>query len=398
MPKQQKSKNNNEKEKVNYKNVNILILILSIFPIFIAITAFFYLNFTKFLLQQRNSLKNISTNYIYSYKDKKQLPHILLHEPNKPKTEQSPINGELFTKEEMDKLMKKRPVAVMISNHADARPLSGLSSADLVIETLVEWGITRNIAFFWSKTPEKVGSVRSARQYFLEWLSPYDPLYIHVGCASTTNPRTNACDHLFSYNIKDVSYYGSWRSNDGGRIAPHNAYSSVSYAREYGSNRGWSDFPNEFESWKFKNDLDISIRGDGNRYKIVFHKSLNNRGFYDTIWEYDRLTNSYKRFVGGEMDIDEENNEQITAKVIIIQKIKMVSAYDDKGRLIQDTIGEGDSIFLMDGDIIYGKWEKTDRMDRTSYYDSKNNEIEFNRGLIWIAAISNSVGEFEIIE
>jgi hypothetical protein len=180
------------------------------------------------------------------------LSSILLNTPDEPKTEESPINGILFTKEEMTELMKQRPVAVMISNHADARPLSGLTSADLVIETLVEWGITRNIAFYWSKTPEKVGSVRSAREYFLEWLSPYDALYIHVGCASTTNPRTNACEHLFTYNIKDVSYFGSWRVNDGTTYAPHNAFSSVVYALKYGEQREWGGFPKSFESWKFK--------------------------------------------------------------------------------------------------------------------------------------------------
>jgi hypothetical protein len=291
--------------------------------------------------------------------------------------------------------MKDRPVAVMISNHEAARPVSGLSSADLVIETLAEWGITRNMAFFWSQTPEKVGSVRSTRQYFLEWLSPYDPLYIHVGCADTTNPKTDACDHLFSYNLKDVSYFGSWRTTDA--YAPHNAFSSVTYARNYGEERGWSGFPNDFESWKFKGDLDYSQRGDAYRYKIIFHTKLNNRGLYDTIWEYDKLTNSYKRWIGGDIDIDKENGQQITAKSIVIQKINMVSAYDDKGRIIQDTIGEGKAIILMDGKEIYGTWKKTNRMDRTTYYDSTGNEIEFNRGKIWIAAISNTVGDFQII-
>jgi hypothetical protein len=75
----------------------------------------------------------------------------------------------------------------------------------------------------------------------------------------------------------------------------------------------------------------------------------------------------------------------------------MVSAYDDKGRIIQDTIGEGKAIILMDGKEIYGTWKKTNRMDRTTYYDSTGNEIEFNRGKIWIAAISNTVGDFQII-
>jgi hypothetical protein len=392
MPKQNTSEENTKEKTRTTILISISIFLFLILIIIILIK----FNIPQHFLFSQKTLNIVDTEYIYAKKNTTILSSVLVDIPNEPKTEESPINGQLFTTEEMNKLMKDRPVAVMISNHADARPVSGLTSADLVIETLAEWGITRNMAFFWSETPEKVGSVRSTRQYFLEWLSPYDPLYIHVGCAQTTNPRTNACDHLFSYNLKDVSYFGSWRTTD--TYAPHNAYSSVTYAREYGEERGWNGFPDNFESWKFKNDLDFTKRGDGYRYKIIFHKTLNNRGLYDTIWEYDQLTNSYKRWIGGDIDIDKENGKQITAKNIVIQKIKMVSAYDDKGRIIQDTIGEGEAIILMDGKEIYGTWKKNDRMDRTTYYDDSGNEIEFNRGKIWIAAISDTVGDFEIID
>ena len=85
----------------------------------------------------------------------------------------------------------------MINNHSVARPQSGLNSADLVYETLVESGITRYLAIFWSEAPKKVGPIRSARQYYLEWLSPYDPLFIYDGCASSLDPRVNACGNIY---------------------------------------------------------------------------------------------------------------------------------------------------------------------------------------------------------
>ena len=395
MPKQITLEENTTEKKRDTRTNILIYLSIFLFLILIVILLIKF-NIPQHFIFSNNTLITADTNYISAKKKINILSQTLVDIPNEPKTEESPINGQLFTKEEMTELMKLRPVAVMISNHADARPVSGLSSADLVIESLVEWGITRNMAFFWSEVPEQVGSVRSARQYFLEWLSPYDPLYIHVGCADTTNPRTDACDHLFSYNLKDVSYFGSWRTTDA--YAPHNAFSSVTYAREYGEDRDWSGFPEDFESWKFKDDLDYPKRGNAYRYEMVFHKTLNNRGLYDTIWEYDKLTNTYKRYIGGDIDIDANNGKQITAKNVVVQKTKMVSAYDDKGRIIQDTIGEGEVIILVDGIEIYGTWKKNDRMDRTTYYDDNGNEIEFNRGKIWIAAISEEVGNFEIIK
>ncbi|MDI5790611.1 DUF3048 domain-containing protein [Bacillus licheniformis] len=49
-----------------------------------------------------------------------------------------------------------------------ARPQSGLSKADIVIEALSEGPITRLLAIYQSDMPEAVGPVRSAREYFID--------------------------------------------------------------------------------------------------------------------------------------------------------------------------------------------------------------------------------------
>ncbi|MEK7166414.1 MAG: DUF3048 domain-containing protein, partial [Patescibacteria group bacterium] len=64
-------------------------------------------------------------------------------DPSIPRTEECPLNGEKFTKQEKDIWKSRRPLAVMIENHAEARPQSGLSFADVVYETVAEGGITR---------------------------------------------------------------------------------------------------------------------------------------------------------------------------------------------------------------------------------------------------------------
>ncbi|MDD3474598.1 MAG: DUF3048 domain-containing protein [Candidatus Dojkabacteria bacterium] len=401
------SKNDEMTKKVNEKissekiskKKSILILSGIGLLLVLGIAAFYYFGIYKYHPTQKDeNIVTVNTNYILSAAKAQTFAQVLVDSPQEPRTEESPINGLLFTKSEMEELMNRRPVAVMINNHAAARPQSSVSSADIVYETLAEGGITRYMAIFWSQGVEKVGPIRSARQYFLEWLSPYDAIYIHDGCAGTDNPLTDACGNIYAYNIKDISTIGSWRWDDGVRYAPHNEYSSVTNAWEYAETRGWDSFPDDFESWQFKNDDDLDQRGDAYRYKIVFHSRLNNGGAYDVIWQYDKTTNSYKRWVGGEVDIDQENNTQITSKVVIVQEVEMTPAYDNKSRIIQETIGTGDAIILMDGNEINGSWKKTSRTDRTTFYDSSGNEIEFNRGKIWIEAVAQSVGEFDIIE
>ena len=397
-PMKEKIKSTQGGEKISKKK-SILILSAIGLVLILGIAAFYYFGIYKYRPKPEDeNLVSITTNYIYAKEESQIFAQLLVDTPQEPRTEESPINGLLFTKSEMEELMNRRPVAVMINNHAVARPQSSVSSADIIYETLAESGITRYMGIFWSQGVEKVGPIRSARQYFLEWLSPYDAIYIHDGCAGTDNPLTDACGNIYAYNIKDISTIGSWRWDDGVRYAPHNEYSSVTNAWEYAETRNWDNFPTSFESWKFKNDADLDQRGDAYRYKIVFHNRLNNGGAYDVIWQYDKTTNVYKRWVGGKVDIDQENNTQLTSKVVIIQEIEMTPSYDEKGRIIQKTIDTGDATILMDGKEINGTWKKTSRTDRTTFYDSSGKEIEFNRGKIWIEAVAQSVGEFDIIE
>jgi len=364
----------------------------------IGIGVFYYFGIYKYKPYTKPSeLINLTNEYILSLPTKSLPIPIPIPQPSEPKTEPSPVNGTLFTKAEMTKLKTRRPVAVMINNHADARPQSGLNSADIVFEALAEGGITRYLAIFWSETPEKVGPIRSARQYYLEWLSPFDPLYIYDGCADTTNPKTDACGNIYAYNIKRIATIGAWRWNDGERYAPHNEYSSLITAWEYAESKNWDSMP-DIESWKFKKDASLNDRGLKTKVDITFHERLNNGGDYDTTWTYDVKTNTYFKETGGKIHIDQESNTQVYAKNLIIQEVTLTPSYDEKSRIILTTIGEGKATFLIDGKITTGTWKKTSRTDRTTYYDTSGNEMVFNRGRVWISIVPRSIGKFDIIE
>lgn len=77
---------------------------------------------------------------------------------------------------------ENRPVAVMINNIKKAQPLLGVQQADVIYECLVEGGITRLMAVY--QEPDKmevVGSVRSARPYYIHLAKGLDAVYVHVG-------------------------------------------------------------------------------------------------------------------------------------------------------------------------------------------------------------------------
>ena len=339
-------------------------------------------------------LLSIDTNYIPPKFEERKLDNfkfLTLSEPSVPRTEESPINGRLFTREEMEELKERRPIAAIISNHIQARPTSNLNKADLVYEALVEGGITRFLAIYWSNEPNKVGPMRSARQYYLEWLNPFDPLFVYDGFAASSDPRVDARGNISRYGLKSIATAGAWRVSE--RVAPHNEYFSTIKTWEIAQERGWEGFP-EIEPWKFKSDDSLDNRGNRFKGKILFSNSEN----YNVIWDYDKATNRYYRSIGGVPDKDLETGQQISAKNVIIQQVNVQGPVDNYNRLVITTTGSGSAAILQDGKVIYGKWEKDDRTSRTKYYDGNNQEIEFNRGLTWISSVRQLQQNFDIIE
>ena len=397
----EKEKVPKEKKKLfeNFKWTKLLFPFAAIFTL-VGIGLFYYFGIYKFRPTPLYEVLSLDDMFVASFADSDifsgNLP--LLSRPEEPRTEVSPLNGLLFSKSEMDTMMNRRPVAVMMNNHVSARPLSGLNSADIVIEANAESGITRHLGIFWSKAPEKVGPIRSLRQSYLEWASEFDPLIIYDGCAQTDDPRTNACGNIHSYAMKIIGTIGAWRSNEGGRVAPHNEFSSVKNAWAYAERMDWDSFPQNVGSLEFKRDANIEDRGTRTVVRTIFHSRLSNNGLYDVVWKYDSSTNTYLRELGGTADIDAETNTQINAKVIIVHEVRVIPSGDDAGRLITTTTGEGDAVILQDGKIVNGTWRRDSRTDRTKYYDSSGNIIKLNRGRIWISMIPHSDGKFDIIE
>ena len=77
---------------------------------------------------------------------------------------------------------QRNPVALMIDDHPDARPQSGLSLADVVWHAPAEGGIPRYLAIYQSHLrKDLIGPIRSARVYFVLWAAEWNALYGHSG-------------------------------------------------------------------------------------------------------------------------------------------------------------------------------------------------------------------------
>lgn len=322
-----------------------------------------------------------------------------------PKTEVCSLSGVKYTKQEKKIWEKRRPLAVMIENHSECRPQSGLSKADIVYEVVAEGGITRFLAIYYCDAAAfdpLLGPIRSARTYFLDWTMEYDASFVHVGgatCHADVDPRARALCQINEYGIKDIDQigrYGSypyfWRDYEklGHPVATeHTMHSTTEKLWEVAEKAGYTAEDEEgiswlenFRSWQFKEDEEEK----GEVTKIEFNFWEGNQD-YKVVWQYDEDKNEYKRINSGVEHLDFNTKEQLTTKVVIIQKTKEIGPVDAHKHLLYQTTGSGELLLFQDGKVIKGKWAKKDKASRTIFYDSQEREIELNRGKIWIEIV-----------
>ncbi|NQU77086.1 DUF3048 domain-containing protein [Candidatus Falkowbacteria bacterium] len=289
-----------------------------------------------------------------------------------PSTGLSPraLDGLLVSSE----ATSSRPIAVIIENHFDAWPQSGVSDANLVYEFLTEGGITRFLAFFDpASLAPNIGPVRSCRPYFLNVAEELEAVLSHVGgspdCLDLLKRR--------QYNVYDLDEYskGDYFFRSKIKNPPHNVYTSTELITKY---LGEKDIPSEhqFENWKYKDDSPTTSTA-ASQILVDFSTYT-----YNVAWQYDEKNNDYRRFVTDEPHKD-SNSEEIRAKNIVVQRVK-ARLLDSVGRLALTMEGRGDAMVFLDGDAIEGYWKKPDRNSRTRFYSMDGQEIAFNRGTTWV--------------
>lgn len=276
-----------------------------------------------------------------------------------------------------------RPIIVMMDNHYGARPQAGLSEAEIVYEILAEGLITRYEAVIYSKFPEKIGPVRSARPYYIDKALEYDGLYVHVGGSE------QAKSDIKNLNMAEIDGLSSgknvfWRLSH--KRIPHNMYTSTEAIRREQKRKGYRS-QYDFEGNKIYMK-DHEIIGD-KVSTIIFrykHPSSSDKVGYYSEFRYDGDSKYYKRYVNGKAHLDESSGIHLSAKNIIVQKAKH-RVIDSEGRREISLVGEGTGIYISNGNSIPVTWKKVDRRARTIYYDMDGSEVIFNPGVTWVQVV-----------
>lgn len=288
--------------------------------------------------------------------------------------EEEPITAVLEEKEVQIFKGNDRPIAIMIDNHSDAWPQAGLQKAYMVYEIVVEGGETRLMALFKGADVEKIGPVRSARHYFLDYAMENDAIYTHFG----ESPQADSDIRKYSINeIDGIAEDGTTFKRVKDKALPHNAVTSIDKLIESAKNKKFKMTSNKESVLNYVTDEVNLEEGQGAISVTIPHSDL------QTVkYVYDEENKVYQRYARGKKQTDWDSKETITTKNIIITFCDNYTLQDkeNKGRQGIKNIGTFDGYYITNGKAIKIKCVKNEREEQTVYQDLEGNEIKVNDG------------------
>ena len=272
----------------------------------------------------------------------------------------------------------ERPIAIMIDNHKAAWPQVGLNDAYIVYEIIVEGGETRLMPVFKGKDLEKIGPVRSARHYFIDYALENDAIYVHFG----SSPQ--ALSDIATYKVNNIngiseSESNFWRVKD--KKAPHNVVTNTKKIFEMANSKKYRTTSNMKSVLNYQEkEVELNDGVVANEIQIPYSKS-------NTVsYKYNETTKKYERYQKGTKQNDWTTKEAISTKNIIITFAENYTLNDveNKGRQGLKNIGDKKGYYITDGKAIEIVCSKSSRTEKTVYKDLQGNKINVNDGNTFI--------------
>lgn len=274
---------------------------------------------------------------------------------------------------------KSRPYAVMINNHHGAWPQSGIQDAYLVYEIVVEGGITRMLALYKDQETAKIGSVRSSRHYFLDYVLENDAIYAHFGWSE---PAQNDIAALKINNVNGLYDNYTWRDTTLDRDYEHTAFTSIAKITEQVTKKGYRTETNQDLLLNYSVD---EINLDSKEGSVIANNILIKYSNYQTSsYEYDSVNKVYKRSMSGVPNVDLVTGKQYTVKNIITYQVED-AAHESVAKLRNlKNIGSGEGYYITNGYAVPITWQKDSRSGQTVYKYKDGTEIDVNDGNTFI--------------
>lgn len=286
-----------------------------------------------------------------------------------------------------------RPYAVVINNYPDATKVqTGLNEAYIIYELPIEGGMTRSVALYKDKTDVKIGTVRSARHDYLDYVLENDAIFVHFGWSKKAMQQIPqlGIDNIDG-NSADPSAF--WRENPKGLATEHTVYTNLSTIIDYNKNtKKYRTTTDVKPSLNYvTEEVNLSEHDDSKKTNSV---ELVYSGSYTVKFNYNEKTKKYDRFINGSSHKDYFTKEQFDSKNIIVILLDwgVVAEYADAaGNNYLDlyNTGTGQGYYITNGYSKKITWEKKNRDSETIYKYADGTIVDINDGNTYIMFHSN---------
>lgn len=305
-----------------------------------------------------------------------------------PEPPRNPLTG-LETNEEY---VNSRPYAVMLNNLRDALPQQGNSQADIIYEVVAEGGITRMLGVYQSlEDVGSIGSVRSARPYYIELALGHEAIYVHAGGSEEAYSDLSAwgVEHIdgvrgtFANAAEGVFWRDQYRAGGGKKYSYEhslltsgekliNAAGKAGFSLQHGE--GWEN-PLSFQ--------DDGTPPEGDAASVV---TVPFSGYKTGVFRYSEETGLYMVEEYGSAYIDGNSGEQLGVTNVLVLQVPCYNTNDYYGHM-RVTLSSGNGWYACGGKIIPITWTKGERDGSMRYYNADGSELVLGRGKSYVSLI-----------
>ncbi len=288
-----------------------------------------------------------------------------------------------------------RPIAIMVENSPAARPQWGITTPDIVLEGVVEGGITRMMWIYADAEdiPNKVGPTRSARHDYVEIARGMNAIFVHWGGSNENGFKLAypTIKELGVNNIDGMAYSGTYFFRDTTRktSSEHRGCTSGTNIIKAITKLGFSTKQTVANWVPFKVSAegadavwgDIDETGKCSEITVTFSSG------YVHTFKYDASTKKYTNYLNGKVMTDGNNGKQMAVENVIVMYAPVSTLNTGKGHKEWNLESKGEGFYVSGGvgQRIY--WSKNGKTGALKFENVSHEELTVNSGQTWIGVV-----------
>jgi hypothetical protein len=289
-----------------------------------------------------------------------------------------------------DTAVNRPALAVKIENSVDARPQTGLNSADIVWEEVVEGGITRYVAVYHSKLPAEIGPVRSVRPMDAAIAAPLKGLFAFSGGQPDFVAAVGAAGLQVLSN--DAGAGGFHRIAT--RPAPHNVYANTQVfakqadAAHKAAPAGQFDVVSEGEE-----PTAVTAGTPASVVRVTLSNLSSPR------WAWNKSAGAWLRAEGSTPAVEADGSRLRAANVVVLRVDVVNTSYrDPAGNPVPETqvVGKGDALVASGGHTLAVRWSKASKDAPVVLSSPSGEPVRLARGSTWIELAPKGTGPVSV--